>query len=79
MSKSAAFVTCPRCDRIMLGQRIGDTEYPQPHDCPGQTKQAGGDVVPWEAFDETHPDYVPLAAPKGLEPDGAQTTEPTAD
>lgn len=30
----ATFVICPGCDRLMLGQRLGEAIYPQPHGCP---------------------------------------------
>lgn len=30
----ATFVRCPECQRLMLGQRVQDLIYPQPHDCP---------------------------------------------
>lgn len=29
----ARFVTCPGCDRLMLGQNFAGGTYPQPHDC----------------------------------------------
>lgn len=31
--RSAVFVTCPGCGQLMLGQRSGQTVYPQPHQC----------------------------------------------
>lgn len=29
----AHFVTCSRCQRLMLGQTHGGQVYPQPHEC----------------------------------------------
>lgn len=45
---------CECCGQVAL--LAGGTDTPK-------GKQAGGDVVPWEAFDETHPDYTDT--PKG--------------
>lgn len=32
----AGFVYCPKCRRFMLGQRVGNGIYPQPHECKEQ-------------------------------------------
>lgn len=54
----AVFVTCPGCDRLMLGERRAGDTFPQPHECEMKARVTVAEVERCQACREGVPSYI---------------------